>query len=619
MNGRKSKAVVTLSGGADSATILYLAIQQCEEVHAISINYGQRHVKELEGAKNLCKLTNIKHIIVPFDLTIFGGSPLTDKNIEVPAQCDQNQSATVVPYRNTFIAMIAAAYCKANKLNTIYMGPTYEDLANYEDCRPVYFEALQQLVLVAGTVHDLEIRTPFITTCKQQIIQIGQILQVPYGSTWTCIVDDNRNKVNRAIGSSCRPSKIKVGDELLAIDEITNELVKTEVKEIIKKEASSFYLITLENGKKLRVTGDHRVYTTEGWVQAQDLTVHSVLIHSSPLEKKRKFSSAAAGKTLREKYGEIFSKNLKLRWAQGLMPKTPKGTEPPAICGEKSSLRTKGKTYKEIYGGEKSVKVRGRIGESVRKWRKNNPDFNPMNNPTIVDKIVKSNQKHMKACSRRMKLHNPMFDIEIAGRSIKTQQERPSGPEKILIGLIEKYKLPLTYCGDGSFWIKSASEGQKKNLNPDFKVNGEQKVLEIYTPDYPWREKNWIEKRKNLLNAAGYAALFVSIRTDRKNDEEEIVQSINQFIHNGLKVIKISKVEKEVTVYDYACFPYHNFLLNWVVVHNCYQGEDVPCMICDACRERMESFRVNGIRDPLISEDKWAEYMKEFEKENINK
>lgn len=186
MNMRKSKAVVTLSGGADSATILYLAMQQCDEVHAISINYGQRHVKELECAKKLCELNNIKHTIVPFDLTIFGGSPLTDKNMEVPAQSAQNQSATVVPYRNTFIAMIAAAYCKANGCNIIYMGPTYEDLENYEDCRPVFFEALQQLVLVAGTIHDLEIRTPFITTTKQQIVQIGQMLQVPYESTWTC-------------------------------------------------------------------------------------------------------------------------------------------------------------------------------------------------------------------------------------------------------------------------------------------------------------------------------------------------------------------------------------------------------------------------------------------------
>ncbi len=186
MNRQNFKAVVALSGGADSATILYLAMQACAEVHAISINYGQRHVKELECAKKLCELNNIKHTIIPFDLTIFGGSPLTDKTMDVPLQSTQNQSVTVVPYRNTFIAVIAAAYCKVNDLNIIYMGPTYEDLKNYEDCRPVFFEALQQLILVAGTVHDLEIKTPFITMRKHQIVNYGQMLQVPYESTWTC-------------------------------------------------------------------------------------------------------------------------------------------------------------------------------------------------------------------------------------------------------------------------------------------------------------------------------------------------------------------------------------------------------------------------------------------------
>ncbi|MEA3338576.1 MAG: 7-cyano-7-deazaguanine synthase QueC, partial [Chloroflexota bacterium] len=183
---RKTCAVVTLSGGVDSATILYLAMQECDEVHAISINYGQCHIKELEYAKKLCELNNVKHTIIPFDLTVFGGSPLTDVNMEIPAQAASKQATTVVPYRNTFIAMIAAAYCKANNCNIIYMGPTYEDLENYEDCRPIFFDALQKLVLVAGTVHDLEIRTPFITTTKQQIIQFGQTLQVPYENTWTC-------------------------------------------------------------------------------------------------------------------------------------------------------------------------------------------------------------------------------------------------------------------------------------------------------------------------------------------------------------------------------------------------------------------------------------------------
>lgn len=188
---RKNRGVVALSGGADSATILYLAMQQCDEVHAISIDYGQRHIKELESAKILCKLNNIKHTVIPFDLTVFGGSPLTDKNIEVPDQFDRNQSATVVPYRNTFIAMIAAAYCASHDLNIIYMGPTYEDLENYPDCRPIFFEELQRLIRVAGTIHDLEIQTPFIAIGKSQIIKIGQALQVPYENTWTCYLGED--------------------------------------------------------------------------------------------------------------------------------------------------------------------------------------------------------------------------------------------------------------------------------------------------------------------------------------------------------------------------------------------------------------------------------------------
>jgi len=182
-----SRAVVCLSGGADSATMLYFAMTQCNDVHAISIDYGQRHIKELECAKKLCKINNIPHTIIPFNLTVFGGSPLTDHTIDVPSQADQSQAATVVPYRNTFIAVIAAAYCKANDCNVIYMGSTYEDLANYEDCRPVFFDTLQKTLLLGGTIHDLEIRTPFITARKEQIIRLGyHSFNVPYEDTWTC-------------------------------------------------------------------------------------------------------------------------------------------------------------------------------------------------------------------------------------------------------------------------------------------------------------------------------------------------------------------------------------------------------------------------------------------------
>lgn len=182
------KAVVTLSGGADSTTLLHLAMAECQEVAAISVNYGQRHIKELECAKAICKLYNIPHKIVNFTvLGEFGGSPLVDTTIDVPVQSNNLQSTTVVPFRNTFIATLAAAYAKQLGYNTIYMGPTWEDLANYPDCRPEFFEHLNKTLRAGDTIHDLKIRTPFISVKKNMIIFFGlQRLEVDYSQTWTC-------------------------------------------------------------------------------------------------------------------------------------------------------------------------------------------------------------------------------------------------------------------------------------------------------------------------------------------------------------------------------------------------------------------------------------------------
>jgi len=190
---RINKGVVALSGGADSATLLYFAAIECEEIHAISIDYGQRHSKELECAVKLCKDLSIPHTIIPFHaLADFGGSPLVDKNVDVPLQEDMKQSTTVVPYRNTFIVTLAAAYAHMKNLNTIYIGATYEDLENYADCRPLFFESLRNTVRLGGTIHDLEIRTPFIDSTKKDIIQLGYYkFGIDYSSTWTCYLGEN--------------------------------------------------------------------------------------------------------------------------------------------------------------------------------------------------------------------------------------------------------------------------------------------------------------------------------------------------------------------------------------------------------------------------------------------
>lgn len=190
---KRRKAVVLLSGGADSTTILFQAMAECHNVHAISVYYGQRHKKELECAKAICDAYNIPHTVIDFSaLGSLGGSPLVDTNIDVPPQKTAQQSTTVVPYRNTFLATIAAAYAHKHQLNTIYMGPTWEDLENYPDCRPEYFNVLQKTLRLGGVLHDLELCVPFVETRKQDIVRVGTRLGVPYELTWTCYKGNER-------------------------------------------------------------------------------------------------------------------------------------------------------------------------------------------------------------------------------------------------------------------------------------------------------------------------------------------------------------------------------------------------------------------------------------------
>ena len=184
---RVNNGVVAFSGGADSATLLYSVITECRDLHALSIDYGQRHKKELDCARVICNELSIPHTVISFDLSCFGGSPLTDPSLKVPAQAEKNQAATVVPYRNTILVTLCAAYCKLNNLNTIYIGATYEDLASYEDCREIFFDHLEDTLRLGGTIHDLEIRTPFINMKKKDIVFLGHTeLDVPYELTWTC-------------------------------------------------------------------------------------------------------------------------------------------------------------------------------------------------------------------------------------------------------------------------------------------------------------------------------------------------------------------------------------------------------------------------------------------------
>ena len=204
------KAVVLLSGGLDSATVLALAVKQGYVCHALSVDYGQRHRVELEAAVRVARaLRAVEHKTVRIDLTAFGGSALTDANIAVPTRGVQKDGipVTYVPARNTIMLSLALAWAEVLGAQDLFFGANAVDYSGYPDCRPEYMHAFERMANLATKAavegHRLTLHTPIIALSKAQIIQRGMRLGVDYGLTVSCYQADAQG---RACGScdSCR-------------------------------------------------------------------------------------------------------------------------------------------------------------------------------------------------------------------------------------------------------------------------------------------------------------------------------------------------------------------------------------------------------------------------------
>ena len=198
------KAVVLLSGGIDSTTMLAIAQSQGYSVYAMSFRYGQRHTLELDRAKQISEKTGVeKHIIIDIDLRAFGGSALTD-DIDVPkGRSDQEIGTgipiTYVPARNTIFLSFALAWAETLEIDTVFIGVNALDYSGYPDCRPEYIAAYQRMANLATKTGiegktTLEIQTPLISMTKAQIIQKGIELGVDYALTLSCYDPDNQGK-----------------------------------------------------------------------------------------------------------------------------------------------------------------------------------------------------------------------------------------------------------------------------------------------------------------------------------------------------------------------------------------------------------------------------------------
>lgn len=204
----QQKAVILVSGGLDSATVLAIARAQGFECYSLAFDYGQRHRAELKASRKVSESLACKaHKVVTLDLRTIGGSALTDDSIAVPEEESAGIPVTYVPARNTIFLSIALGWAEVLGASSIHIGVNAVDYSGYPDCRPEFIEAFESLANLATQAgvegRKIKIHTPLMSMSKAEIVTLGISLGVDYGQTVSCY---QANDIGLACGvcDSCR-------------------------------------------------------------------------------------------------------------------------------------------------------------------------------------------------------------------------------------------------------------------------------------------------------------------------------------------------------------------------------------------------------------------------------
>ena len=200
MSRSSKKAVVLLSGGLDSATVLAIALRKGFRCSCLIVDYGERHRREIRSARAVARAAGCPAVVVKVRFP-WGGSALTDRCVRVPVgrsprQIGRGIPATYVPARNTIFLSLALGLAEAAGARAVFIGANALDYSGYPDCRPGYYRLMQR-VARAGTKagadgKGIRLFTPVIRMGKAQIIRAGLRLGVPYGKTWSCYLGKGR-------------------------------------------------------------------------------------------------------------------------------------------------------------------------------------------------------------------------------------------------------------------------------------------------------------------------------------------------------------------------------------------------------------------------------------------
>lgn len=203
-----SKAVILLSGGLDSATVVAIAKAQGYACYTMSFDYGQRHRAELQAAERVAaQLEAVEHKVIGINLNGIGGSALTDQSIAVPEAQEEGIPVTYVPARNSLFLSLALGWAEVLGARDIFIGVNAIDYSGYPDCRPAFVEAFERMANLATKAgvegQGFTVRAPLQNLSKAQIIQTGIRLGVDYAMTVSCYQADHDG---RACGKcdSCR-------------------------------------------------------------------------------------------------------------------------------------------------------------------------------------------------------------------------------------------------------------------------------------------------------------------------------------------------------------------------------------------------------------------------------
>jgi MoaA/NifB/PqqE/SkfB family radical SAM enzyme len=336
-----------------------------------------------------------------------------------------------------------------------------------------------------------------------------------------CLVKSQKQVVTTAKGFDLNCGDVQVGDWLMGYDVETHQLKPTQVQEVQTRVVSKWIRVLVEVqtlvGPEIRTiscTEEHPFYVKGQWVDAKDLIVGSEIQQPGELVK-----------VVKRRHGEEF--------------RNPPRASVKCRCGCGTSV-----TYPNWYvNGHNSNPGTAHHDRMMG-------DFNPMKNPEVVRKVMQSEG-----------YRNPKR-VE-AGLNVKGL----SKPEKEVLGLIQENNLPIVYASD-KFFI---SDGKGSHIRPDFKVVGQQKLIEVWVEGYPWfggtrTEENYAKPRKQQLENLGFEVLMLCVN---RMNHPEILSELRRFVGNGARVLSVEVVNASEEVINYRCLPYNNFFVAGVLSHNC--------------------------------------------------